>query len=239
MGSRRIAALLIRPGCPPSARPSLLGNVQSKMIPIVYLHGFASGPASSKARYFREHLERGGADVRVPDLAAGDFEHLTLTGQLDVIAQTVGGGEVALIGSSMGGYLAGLYAARHPEVRRLVLLAPAFGFTRRWAERLGPQQMDCWRTEGWMDVYHYALQRNCRLGYELMLDAARYEDEPDFRQPALIFHGALDEVVPAAASVAFAARHSNARLEVLDSGHELLNVLDYMVPKVAAFLAEA
>ena len=209
------------------------------MIPIVYLHGFASGPASSKARYFREHLERAGAEVRVPDLAAGDFEHLTLSGQLAVIARTAGGGEVALIGSSMGGYLAGLYAARHPEVQRLVLLAPAFGFARRWAERLGPEQMERWRTGGWTDVYHYALQRNCRLGYELMLDAAQYEDEPDFRQPALIFHGATDDVVPSAASEKFAARHHNTRLEVLDSGHELLNVLDYMLPKVAAFLADA
>ncbi len=47
------------------------------MIRILYLHGFASGPFSTKARYFRDLLERAGARVDVPDLAAGDFENLT------------------------------------------------------------------------------------------------------------------------------------------------------------------
>jgi predicted esterase YcpF (UPF0227 family) len=51
---------------------------------IIYLHGFASGPGSSKARFFRERLERIGAAVEVPDLAAGDFEHLTITGHVNL-----------------------------------------------------------------------------------------------------------------------------------------------------------
>ncbi len=34
----------------------------------------------------------------------------------------------------------------------------------------------------------------------------------------------------------FAATHPNASLEVLDSGHELLNVLEYMAPRVTDFL---
>jgi uncharacterized protein len=55
------------------------------MTQILYLHGFASGPSSSKARFFRERLERAGASVEVPDLAAGDFEHLTITAQLAVV----------------------------------------------------------------------------------------------------------------------------------------------------------
>ncbi len=38
----------------------LLRHHRPEMTPIIYLHGFASGPASSKARYFREYLERAG-----------------------------------------------------------------------------------------------------------------------------------------------------------------------------------
>src|SRR5579864_423003 len=95
---------------------------------IVYLHGFASGPSSSKAGYFRQRLEGEGFSVAVPDLSEGNFEGLTLSGQLRVIDAAAGGENVALIGSSMGGYLAALYAARHADVERLVLLAPAFGF---------------------------------------------------------------------------------------------------------------
>jgi pimeloyl-ACP methyl ester carboxylesterase len=206
------------------------------MTPILYLHGFASGPTSSKAGFFRKGLERAGALVTVPDLADGDFEHLTITGQLDVIRRAAPQGAVSLVGSSLGGYLAALYAARHPEVERLVLLAPAFGFGRRWHERLGEAGMERWREAGTMDVYHYGLRGNCRLGYGLMADAARYEDEPEFRQPALIFHGAHDDVVPARYAEAFAARRGNVRLEIVDSGHDLLNVLDYLLPKVTAFL---
>jgi uncharacterized protein len=203
---------------------------------IIYLHGFASGPASSKARFFRERLEQAGATVEVPDLAAGDFEHLTITAQLSVIREAVGKGPVDLIGSSMGGYVAALFAARHTEVNRLVLLAPAFGFARRWAEQLGKEKLEEWRRSGWLEVFHYAYGQPRRLSYALLEDGERYEDYPDFRQPALIFHGRQDEVVPAEYSEEFAATHPNARLEVLDSGHELLNVLEYMGAKVERFL---
>jgi len=95
------------------------------MTRVVYLHGFASSPSSTKARYFREKLEAAGAVVDVPDLAEGDFQHLTITGQMRVLERVAGGRPVSLIGSSMGGYLAALYAARHTEVERLALLAPA------------------------------------------------------------------------------------------------------------------
>ena len=96
--------------------------------------------------------------------------------------------------------------------------------------------MEEWRRTGTTEVFHYGENRPCRLGYGLVEDGARYEDYPDFRQPALIFHGAQDDAVPVRYSQEFAAAHPNVRLEVLDSGHELLNVLDYMAPKVAAFI---
>ncbi|HLH18709.1 MAG TPA: YqiA/YcfP family alpha/beta fold hydrolase [Bryobacteraceae bacterium] len=206
------------------------------MTPIVYLHGFASGPSSGKARFFRERLQAAGAAVSVPDLAEGDFEHLTISRQLEVIRRTAPHGPVSLIGSSLGGYLAALYAARHPEVERLVLLAPAFGFPRRWPERLGAEQMERWRAGGTIDVYHYALGRKCALRYDLIADAERYEDDPDFLQPVLIFHGEHDDVVPPAVSQRFAAGRSNVKLEIVDSGHELHNVLEPMWRQMAPFL---
>jgi pimeloyl-ACP methyl ester carboxylesterase len=207
---------------------------------LVYLHGLASGPSSTKARHLRARLEFAGARVDVPDLAAGDFENLTISGQLatlESVARPDGRAEsVALVGSSMGGYLAALYAARHAEVTRLVLLAPAFGFAGRWPLRLGPDAMERWRSTGSMDVYHYGDGRMRPLSYRLMEDAAQYEDDPDFHQPALIFHGAHDGVVPANVSRSFAATHSNVQLEIVDSGHELLNVLDYMAPRIVGFV---
>jgi len=209
------------------------------MTRILYLHGFASGPGSNKARFFRQCLEAAGARVTALDLARGDFEHLTLTGQLQAVEEAAAGEPVALMGSSMGGYVAALYAARHAEVTRLVLLAPAFGFARRWPERLGAEAVENWRRTGWMEVFHYAEGRNRAISYALLEDGAQYEDYPNFPQPALIFHGAHDDVVPAELSRRFAAGHPNAKLEVVDSGHEMLDVLDSIGPKVVAFLGRA
>src|ERR1700710_711638 len=105
------------------------------MLPIIYLHGFASGPKSSKAQFFQHKLVELGAEVAIPQLDGGNFEGLTITGQLAVVDQAVGGRSAILMGSSMGGYLAALYAARHPNIERVVLLAPAFRFPERWRER--------------------------------------------------------------------------------------------------------
>jgi hypothetical protein len=194
---------------------------------VIYLHGFASGPQSSKAQFFRLRFEERGIAMQIPDLSEGNFEGLTITGQLRVIERIPSAGDI-LIGSSMGGYLAALYAARHPEVTKLVLLAPAFGFARRWPLRLGEAKVAEWRRTGWLPLYHYGDKMERRVGYQLLEDAAQYEDYPEISQPALIFHGRNDDVVPVEYSQEFAARHPQAKLHVMESGHELLNVLEEM-----------
>ena len=206
------------------------------MTDVIYLHGFASSPNSRKATYCRRLMEAAGASVEVPDLAQGDFEHLTISGQLEVLHRVAAGRPVALIGSSLGGYLAALYAARHAEITRLILLAPALGFASHWPERLGPEAVEEWRRSGSREVFHYADCRMRALSYQLFEDGARYEDAPDFQQPALIFHGERDDVVPVRLSREFAAQHPNVQLEVVPDGHEMLGVLDSIGPKVVEFL---
>jgi hypothetical protein len=203
---------------------------------LIYLHGFASGPQSSKAQFFRRRFEEIGVSVQIPDLAEGNFERLTLGGQLRVIEKLAAGDDVRLMGSSMGGYLAALYAARHPEVRRIVLLAPAFGFARRWPLRLGEPAVAAWRRTGWLPVYHYGENTQSRVHYGLLEEAEQYEDYPAITQPALIFHGSGDDVVPCEYSEEFAARNPHATLRVMDSGHDLLNVLEEMWTETSKFI---
>jgi uncharacterized protein len=204
----------------------------------IYLHGFASGPGSTKARFFMERFAEAGRELIVPDLAAGDFEHLTISGQLGVLERAAAGGRAVLIGSSMGGYLAALYAARRPEVERLVLMAPAFGFGRRWPESLGAEKVDDWRRTGWLQTFHWGEKRFRRLSWGLLEDGARYEDYPDFAQPALIFHGLRDETVPVRYSEEFAEAHPNARLRVFDSGHDLVDAMGEIWAESREFLFE-
>jgi hypothetical protein len=200
---------------------------------IVYLHGFASSPESSKARFF---AERFGKSFVAPRLDEGNFEGLTITGQLRVVDQAVGGDPVVLMGSSLGGYLAALYAARHPNVEKLVLLAPAFQFPTRWKARYSKEQLELWRAQGTIPFFHYGYKEERGLGYQIVEDARQYEDEPAFTQPALVLHGRKDEVVPAELSKVFAARHPNVKLRLVDSGHELTDVLEELWTETATFL---
>jgi pimeloyl-ACP methyl ester carboxylesterase len=202
----------------------------------VYLHGFASGPGSHKAQIFRRRFGERGLALEVPDLAAGDFEHLTISGQLAVIENAARGEAVCLMGSSLGGYLAALYAARHPEVERLVLMAPAFGFGRRFLEALGPAEAERWRETGWRTVFNYADGREERLWWRLIEDALHFEEFPPAPQPALLFHGRQDATVPSTLSQEFVRRHPNASLELFDDGHELLDSVDRIWTATAAFL---
>ncbi|HWY49014.1 MAG TPA: YqiA/YcfP family alpha/beta fold hydrolase [Bryobacteraceae bacterium] len=203
---------------------------------IFYLHGFASGPSSKKAQFFRERFAQLGIGLEIPDLADGNFERLTISGQLEVIARASGGDRVTLIGSSMGGYLAALFAARHTEVDRLVLVAPAFCFSSRWPQTLGEAAMREWQRSGVLKVFHYSQGRTVDLGYQLIEDGRKYEDFPEVRQPTLIFHGKNDTVVPSDLSVQFASRSPGAQLHVMESDHELLNVLDDMWMETERFL---
>jgi len=203
---------------------------------IVYLHGFASGPTSKKAQFFRERLAQLGIGLDIPDLANGNFERLTITGQLRVVERASRGEPVTLIGSSMGGYLAALFAARQAEVEKLVLMAPAFCFSKRWPQTLGEATMGEWQRSGVMKVFHYGEGRTVELGYQLIEDGRQYEDYPQVRQPTVIFHGKNDTVVPADLSVEFANRHPQAQLHLTESDHELLNVLDDMWMETERFL---
>lgn len=213
---------------------------------IVYLHGFASGPQSNKAQFFRARFEELGVPVEIPQLDEGHFETLTVTGQLAVIDRAViqnrdrqgaAGDSVTLMGSSLGGYLAALYASRYPEnVDRLVLLAPAFQFPSRWRKKFEGEELAQWKRTGWKNFYHYSSKSDRPLGYRFVEDAVQYEDEPDFQQPALILHGTRDDVVPAEVSEQFALHRLNVRVCLVESGHELTDVLDKLWVETAWFL---
>jgi|SRR5579863_5642582 len=204
---------------------------------IVYLHGFASSPQSSKAQFFKRKFDERNILFEVPQLDEGNFGRLTITGQLGVVERAVAGKPVVLMGSSLGGYLAALYAARHPgEVERMVLLAPAFQFPTRWRARFRPEDLERWKQQGSAPFFHYGSRTEQRLGYSFVEDADHYEDAPDFGQPALILHGSDDPVVPPGISREFAAGRPNVRLQFFPAGHELTGVLPDLWNETRRFL---
>ena len=205
---------------------------------IVYLHGFASGPQSHKARLFREALTDRGVTPVVPALDEGDFAGLTLSRQLALLERICAGTRpLALIGSSLGGYLAALHAARHPSaVDALVLMAPALDFAARWRERLGPAAMEAWERDDALAIEHFALKRTASIGFGLMRDAEQHPAYPRVIAPALVFHGVSDDVVPLSGSERWVAETPTARLVRKPDGHELAATAPSIVEEAIAFL---
>jgi hypothetical protein len=207
---------------------------------LLYLHGFASGPSSHKARVLSGRFAAIGARVTVPDLTPGDdgFERSSPSSMLALAEGLLADAEPphAVIGSSLGGYLAAVIASRDPSVERLVLLAPAFRLFERWSARLTPAELADWRANG-LETMHFASSRRRRIGWQFFEDARGYPAFPAVRVPALCIAGTRDETVPIADVEAFVARTPSARLVPVDDGHELAASLDRIFEEARAFLA--
>ncbi|HET7824193.1 MAG TPA: YqiA/YcfP family alpha/beta fold hydrolase [Anaeromyxobacter sp.] len=206
---------------------------------ILYLHGFASGPSSHKARALSARFAAIGVRLEVPDLTPGEdgFERSSPSSMLAIAERALAGAPPphAIIGSSLGGYLAAVIASRTRAVERLVLLAPAFRLFERWGARLTEAQKADWRANG-LETFHYASNRNRRIGWQFFEDAGRWPAFPEVRVPALCLAGTRDETVPIADVEAFVARTPAARLVALDDGHELMASLDRIFEEGRAFL---
>jgi len=206
---------------------------------LLYLHGFASGPSSHKARILSERLGALGIGMEIPDLTPGQdgFERSSPSSMLAVAQATLARGVPphAIIGSSLGGYLAALAASRDPSIERLVLMAPAFRLFERWERRLSPEELSAWRSEG-LETLHFASGRRRRIGWQFFESARAQPAFPSVGVPTLCIAGTRDETVPFADVEAFVARTPTARLVAVDDGHELAASLDRIFEEARAFL---
>ena len=198
------------------------------MTTYIYLHGFASSPQSQKAQYLRDRFTEIGINLNIIDLNAGDFSHLTLTRQIEQTRSTfpVDNSPVTIIGSSFGGLTAAWLGEKYPQVQRLILLAPAFGFLNHWLPKLGETQIKQWQESGYLSVYHYGEKQELPLHYQFMTDIKQY-DESQLKRvlPTLILHGQNDDVIPIEASRNYIRQHPWAKLIELESDHTLTNVM--------------
>ena len=209
---------------------------------VFYLHGFASSPASSKAAFFSERLAARGLALQCPDFNQPDFLTLSVSrmlGQLEKRITALPPGEVVLVGSSLGGFVAveaaarGVSEALHP-ITTLVVLAPAVALElEKWSE-LQPDGVEGWHERGFIDVFHYAYDENRRLSITFYDDANRYRpSERILSQRMLIFQGRDDESVSPAVVERFAAAQPNAALHMRDDDHQLKGSLDYIWEQTA------
>ena len=152
--------------------------------------------------------------------------------QLDERIAALPAGDILLIGSSLGGFVAVEAASRHEAhpshpVTQLVLLAPAVELEwENWSE-LGSGGVDAWRRAGEVEIFHYAFGETRRLAFGFYEDANRYRPAARrLSQRVLIFQGRYDESVTPSVVQQFALSQPNATLHMLDDGHQLKNSLE-------------
>jgi hypothetical protein len=200
---------------------------------VLYLHGFASGPLSTKGVAFERHFAARGIAIERLNLRVPSLQHLRLSAMLDVVRAAIGARAI-LIGSSLGGLTAARVAERDPRVSALVLLAPAFQLVERWRELPG---WDDWQRTGWREVTDYTTGGTANVDFGFPTDVASIDvGFPDVRIPTLVMHGRNDDVVPIETSRAFAAGRPNVELIELDDGHELVASLPRLLAEAERFL---
>jgi pimeloyl-ACP methyl ester carboxylesterase len=205
---------------------------------VFYLHGFASSARSTKAGYFAERLRIHGVPLHCPDFNPPDFQTLTMTRMLAQLESELRGvttpsaardipagdeGTVTVVGSSLGGTLAILAAARMPQIDRVVLLAPAVMFAKSGHHLLPADRIEAWRRAGSMAFFHYGYGEERRLNVQFYEDSLRYDSfAAQFAQPTLIFQGRRDASVDWRTVERFASGRPNVTLSLLDDDHSLV-----------------
>ena len=209
------------------------------MTEFIYLHGFASGPGSQKAYIFKNNFERFNLSITIPDLQQGDFENMTLTKQISLVQNIIDGnpgGDVALIGSSMGAYISTLIAETRKEIKALYLMAPGFNFLNRWMENMGWDKNSLFATPDFIQVYHYSYNREVSLNTNMFRDAVKWDSLLLTRNiPIRIVHGLHDETVSIQESRDFSGSRPWCQIKELDSDHGLLSCIDWIVADCMKF----
>jgi alpha/beta superfamily hydrolase len=138
----------------------------------------------------------------------GEFLDLTVSGEVEdlagawAFARARVQGPLGIIGSSLGGTVALLFAAAEPSMAALATIAAVADPGRR-ARVLSVEERARWRADG-----AYALH-GVQLGAAFLDDVERLavlDRLSTVRCPALLTHGTADRVVPCADADAIAAR---------------------------------
>jgi pimeloyl-ACP methyl ester carboxylesterase len=203
------------------------------------LHGFASSPRSQKNVALAAAFEERGLALHRPDLNRPSFGALSFSAmlsELDRLDRELAPQAWSIVGSSLGGYVAALWAAAHPErVARLVLLCPAFELAQRWSTLVTPHGFEAWRASG-RHPFEDASGQTVGLHFAFVEEAMRLPPMPSPRCPIRVIHGVHDVRVPIETSRRFVAADPSRRsLVEREDGHELLADRAWLCREVLSF----
>ncbi len=175
----------------------------------ILCHGMESAKNSAKLIFLAQSLAERGVlalrfDFRYVGDSSGKFADITYSGEVEDLQaayefmQSRQPGKTVIFGSSMGGTVALLFAAKKADVASVaaVVTLAAPGHPENFPKRmLTPTQLQRWRERG------HTSYNGQRLNISLLKDLERInvtEAVRRIRCPVLILHGDADEVVPVA-----------------------------------------
>lgn len=221
----------------------------------VLCHGFLSGRNSSTNKTLtRLLIERGIATFRFDFFGHGEsdgpFEQITNTlaveqalTALDLVKQK-GYRRIGLMGSSFGGLVATLTAARRPDLACLALKCPVVDFAEELRLEFGEAEMAKWKST---DTVPNIMGGQDRIAlryafYEDCLRRIAYEPARSITAPTIIVQGDHDEHVPLHQSRRlYEALQVKKRMEVLPGAdHQFTKGEDFtqMTTLIADWLTE-
>ena len=171
---------------------------------VILCHGMESDKNSEKLIFLGKKLAEAGIlalrfDFAYVGESSGRFEDITYSGEVADLKAAYAfvrrrqSGKTAILGSSMGGTVAVLFAAMEPSVAALVTVAAPVHPEKFPKRVLNAAQLREWRHRG------FTLYNGQRLNVSLLEDLERL-DVPraarDVKCPVLILHGDADPVVP-------------------------------------------
>jgi predicted esterase YcpF (UPF0227 family) len=184
---------------------------------ILYLHGFRSSPRSWKARLVQERMQALGRaqELICPQLPASPKEAAGLALQL---AERHAPGQLAIVGSSLGGFYA-TWLAEHLGCRA-VLLNPAVDPMKSLEKQVG--LTTAWHSDTPFEFRQDYLDEIAQLKVERITRPERY----------FLIAASGDEVLDYRDMV---AHYAGARQHVIDGGDHAISDFQRYVAEVLAF----
>jgi dipeptidyl aminopeptidase/acylaminoacyl peptidase len=170
----------------------------------ILCHGMESNKKSEKLVALGRQLpERGILTLRFDFGCSGEsggrFEEITYSGEVEDLQAAYNfilkyrPNKIGILGSSMGGTVALLFAAEEKRVAALVTIAAPFHPEKITERLLIPEEARQWRTRGYV-IYH-----GQRINVSLLDDLERIDVPGAARKiscPVLVIHGDGDDTVP-------------------------------------------
>lgn len=170
---------------------------------VILCHGMESNKESDKLVWFSRELARHGLLALRFDFACagqnGNFEEITYSGEVEDLRAAFAfmrdrqAGKIAILGSSMGGTVALLFAAEQADITTVVTIAAPVHPERFTSRLLTPAEVEEWRKTG------HTFYRGQRINVSLLDDLETLNVPAAARKiscPVFVLHGDLDDVVP-------------------------------------------